>query len=114
MFVNVAIHAGSGDIFTYSVPEGMEALVCPGKRVLVPFGRRRVTGSIVEIIDKSSRKDLKNIIEMLDEEPLFEERDLAFFLWASRYYLYPLGKALNGILPSGLDVKSRRWIEIAP
>lgn len=114
MFVNVAIHAGSGGIFTYSVPKDMTPPVARGKRVLVPFGNRRLTGYVVEVMDRPPRDDLKDILDVLDTEPLFEEDDLSLYIWASRYYLWPLGKALNGILPPGIDAKSDRWVAVIP
>lgn len=114
VFVNVAIHAGSGGIFTYSVPKNMTPPVAQGKRVLVPFGSRRLTGYVVEVMDRATRENLKDILDVLDTEPLFEEDDLALYSWASRYYLWPLGKTLNGILPSGIDAKSDRWVVLIP
>lgn len=110
VFVDVAIGKGSGDIFTYSVPRELSSAVCPGKRVLVPLGSRRHTGCIVGIPKQTSREKLRDIISVLDEEPLFDEQDLSFFRWASRYYLYPPGKALGVILPSGIDVRSTKWV----
>jgi primosomal protein N' (replication factor Y) len=114
VFVNVAIPSGSGGIFTYSVPKNMTLPVSLGKRVLVPFGSRRLTGYIVEVLDQAPRENLRDILDILDSEPLFEEKDLSFYIWASRYYLRPLGKALGGMLPPGIDVKSQRWVTVVP
>jgi len=110
VFVNVAISIPSAGPFTYGVPDGMEGEVAIGKRVLVPFGRRTVTGYIVEVIPSTEIPSVKDIIDLLDSEPLFNERDLAFYRWISEYYLYPLGKTLKAALPGGIDVESSRWI----
>ena len=110
MFVNVAINIPSAGPFTYGVPDGMEGQITIGKRVLVPFGRRNVTGYIVEVIPSTDIPSVKNIIDLLDSEPLFNAQDLALYRWTSEYYLYPLGKTLKALLPGGIDVESSRWI----
>ncbi|MBA7565911.1 Primosomal protein N' [subsurface metagenome] len=110
MFVNVAINIPSAGLFTYGVPDGMEGQIAIGKRVLVPFGRRTVTGYIVESIPSTDVPSVKNIIDLLDAEPLFDAQDLAFYRWISEYYLYPLGKTLKTSLPGGIDVESSRWV----
>ena len=45
-YIEVAIALPVYRTFTYHVPESLRNLVTPGKRVLAPFGRRRVTGYI--------------------------------------------------------------------
>lgn len=109
MFVSVVTNIPSGKTFTYSVPREMAESVAVGKRVLVPFGKRRMTGHIVDVMQTSPLEKLKEIISVLDDEPLFDRDDLLFFRWASDYYLYPLGMAIHEILPSGTDHKSEKW-----
>ncbi len=99
MFVNVAVSIPSAGPFTYGVPEDLEERTAIGKRALVPFGRRRVTGYIVESIPSTDLPSVKNIIDILDSEPLFSAQDLVFYRWVAEYYLYPLGKALKAFLP---------------
>jgi hypothetical protein len=45
--VTVAVALPVHDTFTYSIPAHLTAQTCPGKRVLVPFGRRMVTGYLI-------------------------------------------------------------------
>ncbi len=113
MFVNVAVSIPSAKPFTYAVPDGMETQITIGKRVLVPFGKRKMTGYIVELIPSTEIKSVKNIIELLDTEPLFNVEDLEFYRWTSEYYLYPLGKTLKASLPGGIDVESNRWVSLS-
>jgi primosomal protein N' (replication factor Y) len=106
----IAVNIPSAKTFTYFVPEEMEEALAVGKRVLVPFGKRKVTGYVTEIKDLSEREGLKEIIEILDKNPLFTKEDLTFYRWVSDYYMHPLGKSLREILPGGIDVKSDVWI----
>jgi len=110
VFVNVAVSIPSAGPFTYGVPEDLEERTAIGKRALVPFGRRRVTGYIVESIPSTDLPSVKNILDILDSEPLFSAQDLAFYRWVAEYYLYPLGKTLKALLPGGIDVESSRWV----
>ncbi|MCK9197674.1 MAG: hypothetical protein M0P16_11915 [Syntrophales bacterium] len=107
MFVKVAIPIPKDQSFDYIVPTGMEKDIVVGKRVLVPFGNKRETGCIVGIATATDIENPKEIIEILDQEPLFDDRDLAFYSWTADYYLYPLGKVLGEILPGGKDRRTR-------
>ena len=114
MFVRVAIQIPSAKTFIYAVPETFVAAVAVGKRVLVPFGKRRVTGYIVEtMIEAVCDRTVRDILDLPDPEPLFDKDALAFYDWISRYYLHPLGKVLGELLPGGIDVKSDRWLRLA-
>ncbi|MGO9139080.1 MAG: primosomal protein N' [Syntrophales bacterium] len=113
MFVTVAVNIPSEKTFSYSVPKALQEEIAIGKRVLVPFGKRRLTAYIIEVSNVTHIEDVKEIIEILDTEPLFNEEDLIFYRWASQYYIYPLGKELAEILPGGIDPKSDWWISIS-
>jgi primosomal protein N' (replication factor Y) (superfamily II helicase) len=110
MFVKVAINIPSDKTFTYAVPKAFEIDIATGKRVFVPLEKRRVTGYIIEVMAASTCENIKEIIDIIDIEPLFNEDDLRFYQWVSQYYIYPLGKTLSEILPGGIDLKSNRWI----
>jgi primosomal protein N' (replication factor Y) len=112
MFVTVAVNIPSQKTFSYAVPPALHKEIAVGKRVLIPFGKRRLTGYIIEVAHSTTCDDIKEIIEILDPEQLFNEEDLEFYRWVSQYYIYPLGKALTEILPGGIDPKSDRWISI--
>ncbi|HOP41086.1 MAG TPA: hypothetical protein PLI53_08580, partial [Geobacteraceae bacterium] len=93
--------------FHYSVPERLRASILPGIRVLVPFGRRKLTGYVLGPAP-SFAGELKDILEVLDAEPLFTPRDLAFYRWIASYYLHSLGEVIKTALPTGINIESRR------
>lgn len=110
MFIEIAVNIPTDKTFIYSVPESLEKDIALGKRVLIPLEKRRMSGYIVGLTSSPSVKNTKDIIDVLDAEPLFNADDLIFYRWVSRYYIYPLGKALSEILPGGIDLKSDRWM----
>ena len=56
----------NGGVFTYRLAEG---IVEPGRRVLVPLGRRTATGVLLGPA-ASARGELRDVLRVLDEEPL--------------------------------------------
>jgi primosomal protein N' (replication factor Y) len=105
--IRVAIPLPLDTIFHYRVPVHLAGLVQPGKRVFVPFGRRKLTGYILSYAEESAG-ELKEIISVLDREPLFTAGELAFYRWAADYYLNPLGEVIKAALPVGINIESRR------
>lgn len=110
MFVNVALNIPANKLFTYNVSESQKHDAQIGKRVFVPVGRKMRTGFIVGISDSCELSEVKPIAEILDDEPLFSEKDLLFYNWVADYFMHPLGKALAEIVPSGPEKKDYLWI----
>lgn len=104
--IEVAVPLPMDKTFHYLVPEPLLDRALPGRRVFVPFGGRKVTGYILAIAAESDFTRLKNIIDVLDDEPLWTENELEFFRWISSYYLHPLGETLKTALPAGINIKS--------
>jgi primosomal protein N' (replication factor Y) len=110
MYVNIALNIPSDKLFTYEVPANLRQEVEIGKRVFVPFGCRKRTGFIIKIISSCDLKNIKSIAEILDDEPLFGSSDLDFYQWIANYFMYPLGKTLAELIPSGSEKKDFLWI----
>ena len=56
-YADVVFNLPLKDAFTYEIPLYFEGMVKKGMRVLVPFGRRRLTGYVVSL----SNHNKKNI-----------------------------------------------------
>ncbi|MDR0409647.1 MAG: primosomal protein N' [Spirochaetaceae bacterium] len=76
-----------------------------GKRAVVDFGRRQLTGFIVSAsgeppagIDAGKIKTVRRIV---DKEPIFGDEDIALAEWMASYYFCSTGEALAAMLPSG-------------
>ena len=98
--IDVAIPLHIDSTYHYLVPPPLALEIAPGKRVLVPFGRRRMTGIVLGPVDP--REELKPIFAILDPEPLLTSDELDFLRWVAAYYLHPLGEVLRAALPAGL------------
>ncbi|MCP4672429.1 MAG: primosomal protein N' [Desulfobacula sp.] len=102
-YINIAITLPIMKSYTYEIPEHLKNSCLPGMRVLIPFGRRRVTGYILSGQKECKGFKAKKIIDILDDHPLFPESEIAFFKWLSNYYIHPLGEVIKTALPSGFD-----------
>lgn len=102
-FVNVALPVPRADVFTYSLPENIS--VTSGCRVLVPLGRRVVTGTVVEV-GVAGRDDAREVLEVLDDAPSFPPNVLTLTRRVADYYMCSWGEVLNAALPSGLSPSS--------
>ena len=104
--INVAVSAPIQQLLTYRVPVEKMPLLQAGRRVLVPLGKRRSTGYIVDLEQNAKPEDCREIIEFLDET--LSEGTVEILIWASRYYMFPPGEALKLAFPGGSSTKSTR------
>ncbi|MBL0732434.1 MAG: primosomal protein N' [Desulfosarcina sp.] len=102
--IEVAIALPVFNTYTYGVPEHFYNQVSPGKRALVPFGRRKVTGYILGRSKDTYPDSIKFIIDVLDESPIFPSSMIPFFKWTADYYMHPLGEVIKAALPKGLNI----------
>ncbi|UCF03985.1 MAG: primosomal protein N' [bacterium] len=106
--MDVALPVPVDKAFTYEVPDELAGAVLPGCRVLVPFGRRRMTGYVTGVRKRRpSRVRLRTVTALVDEEPVLDEDILWLARWMAEYYVHPLGEVLKAVLPAGLKGKGR-------
>jgi len=108
MIIEIAIPLYLDNTFHYTVPERLSDQALPGRRAIVPFGRRKLTGYILGTVTECAFDKLKEIIDVLDSEPLWTANELEFFRWTASYYLHPLGEVLRAALPAGINIQSRK------
>ena len=89
--------------YTYIIPERLSDEAVPGKRAIVPFGRRRMTGFIVSVSDIRPDGDfeLKEIERLIDKEPVFNEELVSLARWMAAMYFSASGLCLSAMIPSG-------------
>lgn len=104
-FVEVALPIGLNSLFTYSVPEAFKSTVYKGKRVLVNFNGRKITGFVIADGYNTDKFKIKPIEKIIDEIPMFNDKMLQFAEWISKYYFASLGEALSLMIPRGVRPK---------
>lgn len=95
------------DSFTYLVPSDMETRVMRGCRVVVPLGKNKIyTGVVLNTHNNAPQGvEIKAIIEVLDDHPVVNEQQFAFWQWIANYYICPLGDVMKAALPGAMKPK---------
>ena len=94
-------------VFTYSVPVELRGEIAPGKRVIVPFGRKKVYTGIVKALhdNEPSGYETKEILSVLDSEPVVLPIQLEFWEWIASYYMCASGEVLKAAMAGGLKLE---------
>lgn len=91
----------SHEAFTYHFPEPL----CPGRLVVVPFGKKQLTGVVMSSVSKP-KFETKSITQILDM-PALPSYQVELAIWMSEYYASSLGQVWQTFLPAGLTTKRR-------
>ena len=107
--VNVPAIAG---VFDYMVPESLAGKVGVGHLVIVPFGKQTVQGVVFRFIDQPSVRDVKEVIELVDPEPVLTQAQIALAEAMAESTLAPLAAIVGLFLPVGLSQQVDTLYEI--
>jgi len=87
--------------FSYIVPDFILDKISVGSRVLVPFGRQKLEGFVISLDNEfNSDYKLKEILELIDEEPVLSNELLSLGKWIQRKTLCTLVTAYQTMLPT--------------
>ena len=89
-------------LFDYRLPDGV--LAPPGSRAIVPFGKRRVVGVVIEVANASEipAERLKEVVAIAADSPPLPPHWLALTRFAADYYQRALGEVVLAALPPRL------------
>ena len=105
LIFKVAIPAPFYQLFDYLGPEQVNLdAVKPGVRLEVPFGRGKKIAYLMAIAQETDvpSEKLKQVLRIVDEQPLLSSLDLELCYWVSHYYHHPIGEVISAALPAGL------------
>ena len=115
LVASVAVPRPVRRLFTYSIPEALAARCLSGVRVIVPFGRRKLTGYLLEVRRSEEAGEtkfpLKPIEDVLDPEPVLDDGVLELVRFAADYYVASLGEMIRSALP-GMKAHLERVVSI--
>ncbi|MFL6374538.1 MAG: primosomal protein N' [Pyrinomonadaceae bacterium] len=100
--------------FTYRVPERLVGKIRIGARLRLPFGRRDLIGYAVNVLEELPAEadvdetKIKDILEVLDDEPLITPEILDLTKWTADYYASFWGEMLKASLPAGINSEKVR------
>src|SRR5579863_5584535 len=112
LFADVIVPLAVPNLFTYRIPNSWNDLVQQGQRVVIQFGKSKFYVGIIAKIHEHSPKGYvaKYIQDILDDKPVVNETQLAFWDWIANYYMCTPGDVMNAALPSGMRFSSETRI----
>ncbi len=103
------------NLFTYKIPSFLIDDLEVGHRVLVPFGKgnkptEAFVFSIDDTVDENIR--LKEVVDLLDEDPIFKIEDLELVKWMKNRYLCTYIDCINLIYPKGYKLNNYKVVTL--
>ena len=111
--VDVALPVPIPHLFTYSIPSHLESIVVPGSLVVASFGKKILTGVIIRFCTLKPNVSIKQIIDVIEPEPVITQNDIKLAEWISEYYNTPLGEVIKLLLPVGSSHSSKKIIALS-
>lgn len=103
--------------FQYRLPEDLFAQVKPGVQVKVPFGRREMTGYVIDITDKPEIEEsrIRDISGLAQGSRAIEAQMIELAVWIRRQYGGTLNHALKTVLPVKYThrEKEKKFVKLA-
>lgn len=116
IYVDVIVPLPLSGKFTYSLPPQYSGMVTEGCRVIVQFGKKKFYTAIVYQVYEESieKKDIKEVVSILDRYPIVLPQQLQFWEWIASYYMCTLGEVYKAALPSALKLESETFVFLNP
>ncbi len=115
MYIKVLVELSAFNIdktFTYHVPEEMVDGIKIGIRVLVPFNNQKLEGFVLDITDNIEEIEVKDIISVVDNEPILTKELLELGKYLSDETLSTLISSYQAMLPKALKAKNGSKVNI--
>lgn len=114
-FADVILPLNLPQVLTYGIPHEMQDALQPGMRVEVSLGKNKLYAAVVERIhnDAPEAYQVKPIRNIIDEEPIVNETQLAFWRWIAQYYIAAPGEVMQSALPAHLKLAGEtrlQWV----
>jgi primosomal protein N' (replication factor Y) (superfamily II helicase) len=114
VYADVSLPVPLDQPFTYVLPQTLRHRTHVGSRVLVPFGSRKLTGVVVRTHEETPAAKTREVLRLLDEEPVFEPHMIELGRWVATYYCAPLGEVLRVMAPLAGEVRGSRLYSLTP
>lgn len=108
LFAEVIIPLALPKNYTWAIPVHLQEQAQPGMRVEVMLGKTKKYAGIIKkiLLEKPAAFNPRDIINLLDNEPILHPQQLIFWEWMSRYYMCSEGEIMQAAVPANLKLSS--------
>lgn len=107
MYAEVIIPLALPKNYTWEIPDPMLELISVGCRVEVNLGKnKKYAGIVKRIHNETPAFEAKEIINVLDPEPVIQRYQLELWQWMAEYYMCTEGEVMAAALPSHFKLSS--------
>src|ERR1700689_4833453 len=111
MIARVSLEIALRKEFDYSIPAELVGQVEVGTRVQVPFGARKIFGTVTALAEESAHTKLKPIVKVIGAQTLVTPKVLKLARWIGEYYCCAPEIALKSVLPEAVRKEQAGWRE---
>jgi primosomal protein N' (replication factor Y) len=107
VWIEVILPLAIPKTYTYSVPSLLHNKIQIGCRAEVVFGKNKKYAGIIKSVSKVKPDyETKNILNIIDDEPVVYPQQLELWKWISDYYMCSEGEVMAAALPTHLKLSS--------
>ncbi len=108
LFAEIIIPSALPKNYTWSVPSPLQKIIKTGCRVEVNLGKSKKYAGIVKRLHthKPEMYETKDILNVLDTEPVVFEEQLKLWEWIAAYYMCSEGEVMAAALPAHFKLSS--------
>lgn len=106
IYATVVIPLALPIAYTWKIPSHLQAAAAIGVRVEVQLRNKKYAGVIKAISTTKPIFEPKEIINILDEDPLLYPAQLELWQWMANYYLCSEGEVMQAAVPANLKLNS--------
>ncbi|HEY5297210.1 MAG TPA: primosomal protein N' [Verrucomicrobiae bacterium] len=109
MIARVSLEIALRKEFDYLIPAELVGQVEVGTRVQVPFGARKIFGTVTALAEESAHTKLKPILKVIGAQTLVTPKVLKLARWIGEYYCCAPETALKSVLPEAIRKEKEGW-----
>ena len=107
ILIDIILPLAIADVYTYRVSgigERISDTSLIGCRVLVPLGKKTITGVVYRLHqgDLPASVKLRDVVDIIDTQPVVTAYQLRLWQWMAEYYMCTLGEVMAAALPAGI------------
>ena len=109
MIARVSLEIALRKEFDYLIPAEFAGQIEVGSRVQVPFGARKIPGTVTALAEESAHTKLKPILKLIGAHSLVTPKVLQLARWIGEYYCCAPETALKSVLPEAIRKEKDGW-----